>query len=181
MMIKLLWHPDTGKILGAQIVGGKGVDKRIDVIATAIYLGGTVEDLCYLDLAYAPQFGGAKDPVNMAGFVAENIRRGLVEMVDPFEAIRAAGDVQMVDVRQPGTAVPGCLEGHTINIPLPQLRDRLNELDRDKPVYTVCVVGRTAYMAARILTQNGFKDVRDVTGGCTVVQAIDTVRQAQES
>ncbi len=165
MAIKLLYTPAEGCILGAQAVGGAGVAKRIDVISMAIQTGATVFDLEEAELCYAPQFGSAKDPVNMAGFVAANELRGDVEVVnwDDWQTARAAGREPLVlDVRGavPGAAVvPGA-----IHIPLPELRRRLDELPREKKIWVHCSVGRTSYFACRVLTQHGF-DVANLSGG----------------
>jgi rhodanese-related sulfurtransferase len=149
-------------VLGAQATGTAGVDKRLDVLATAITGGLTIDDLAQLELAYAPPFGAAKDIVNLAGFAAGNTRDGLVTPVDELPADPA---VQVLDVRPPALAQahPLPLSG-SINIPLTALRQRLGELDRGRPVVTVCALGKTAYFAARILAQNGFT-VSSLTGG----------------
>lgn len=156
---KLLWSPDDGRVLGAEACGKDGVDKRLDVIATALRGRLTIDDLAHLELAYAPPFGNAKDVVNVAGFAAGNIRDG---MLVPAADLESAGE-QIVDVRPPASVeklpVPGAK-----NIPLPQLRDRLDEIDRDRPVYTVCQMGKTSYFAARILANHGF-DARSILGG----------------
>ena len=163
MTLKLLWVPESGKLLGAQIVGREGVDKRIDVLGTALRLGGTVSDLRDLELAYAPPYSSAKDPVNMAGFVAENIRTGLVSIA-AYNEPDTDPEAVLLDVREEAEvqayAVPGA-----VNIPLGQLRDRLGELDREKRHIIFCAVGVRAYNAARILAQNGFEHVKVYPGG----------------
>ena len=159
LTLKVLWDPETEKVLGAQAVGSKGVDKRLDVLATALRGGLTIEDLVHLELAYAPPFGGAKDPVNIAGFVACNDRDGLVDPVHSLDHPEA----QVVDIRPPVLVERDPVEG-AVNIPLPQLRSSLDRLDRSRPVITVCALGKTSYFAARILEQNGFK-VRSYSGG----------------
>lgn len=161
MILKLVYDPSDGRVLGAQAVGGSGVDKRIDVIATAMHFGGTIDDLAGLDLAYAPQFGSAKDPVHIAAFVAQNERGGDVRQIAPGEAIPAG---QLVDVRNPDEVAGGTLGG-AVNIPLPQLRERLDELERAKPVVVYCQVGQRGYNAARILMQSGFGEVYNLAGG----------------
>jgi len=157
--LKLLWSPDDGRVLGAQAYGKDGVDKRIDIIATAIRGRLGIDDLAHLELAYAPPFGSAKDVVNVAGFAAGNIRDGFLH---PVKSLAEAG-AQVIDVRPAASAgnspVPGAK-----NIPLTQLRDRLGEIDRTKPVFTVCQMGKTSYFAARILSLNGF-DARSILGG----------------
>jgi rhodanese-related sulfurtransferase len=149
--LKLLWNPENGRILGAQAVGKDGVDKRLDVIATAIRGNLTINDLAHLELAYAPPFGSAKDVINIAGFAACNIRDGFLL---PISELAEAG-TQIVDVRPAASAARQPVPG-AINIPLTQLRNRLDELDRSQPVYTICQMGKTSYFAARILSNHGF-------------------------
>jgi NADPH-dependent 2,4-dienoyl-CoA reductase/sulfur reductase-like enzyme/rhodanese-related sulfurtransferase len=162
ILLKLLWDPATGRVLGAQCTGLAGVDKRLDVLATAIAGGLTIDDLAQLELAYAPPFGAAKDIVNLAGFTACNSRDGLVVPVDVLPDNPA---VQILDVRPPGLVQSHPLPcAGALNIPLGALRSRLGELDRTRPVITVCALGKTAYFAARILAQNGFQ-VSALTGG----------------
>ncbi|TWT72202.1 FAD-dependent oxidoreductase [Crateriforma conspicua] len=164
MTLKLLFDPDSGLVLGAQAVGGAGVDKRIDVIATAIQAGWTVEDLEEVELCYAPQYGHAKDPVNMAGFVASGVVRGDHPVVH-VESIADAMPVEefRIDVRTPGEFAKGHLPD-AVNVPLEELRDRLDEIPRDRRVVTYCQVGLRGYMASRILMQRGF-DVKNLSGG----------------
>jgi rhodanese-related sulfurtransferase len=164
MILKLLYEEGTGKLLGAQAVGGAGVDKRIDVLATTIRFGGTVEDLTELDLAYAPPFGAAKDPVHLAGFVAQNELRQLDHFVTPAEVEQAEDQVQLLDVRTAAERTAGHID-RAVHIPLHELRGRLDELDRDRRVITICRGGQRAYYASRILRQHGFADVRTMTGG----------------
>jgi len=163
LALKIIWDSDTGSLIGAQAVGHEGVDKRLDVLATSIAGGLTVEDLCHLELAYAPPFGAAKDIVNIAGFAATNMRDGLVNTVDE---IPADEDVQLVDVRGKVMAeampVPGA-----INIPLATLRESIDKLDREKPIVTLCAMGKNSYFASRILAQHGF-DVKSLAGGVRV-------------
>ncbi len=164
MMIKMIFTPDEGKLLGAQIVGYDGVDKRIDVLATALRHGLTVFDLQELELAYAPPFGSAKDPVNMAGYVAGNILKGLVDPICWNEIEDLDDDAIILDVRQEVETRIGKIEG-SVNIPLNNLRDRLDELDREKEIVVYCAVGLRGYIACRILTQHGFKNVKNLLGG----------------
>jgi NADPH-dependent 2,4-dienoyl-CoA reductase/sulfur reductase-like enzyme/rhodanese-related sulfurtransferase len=157
MSLKLLFEPDTGRVLGAQAVGGAGVDKRIDVIAVAIQAKMTVFDLEEMELSYAPQFGSAKDPVNMAGFVAAGMLRGDHPQVD-VETVLSASTERMpllVDVRTPEEFAAGFIPG-AINIPVDDLRARLSELPRDRDIVAYCQVGQRGYLATRILNQNGF-------------------------
>ncbi|MDD3174310.1 MAG: CoA-disulfide reductase [Herbinix sp.] len=170
MTLKLIFN-EEGKVLGAQGIGYEGVDKRIDVIATVIRLGGTIEDLTELELSYAPPFSSAKDPVNMAGFVAQNILEGRahtttwseVEEMNPEDYI-------LVDVRTELEYGNGHIEG-AINLPVDSLRNRLSELDPSKTVVEYCQVGLRGYVADRILTQHGFK-VLNVTGGYKTVSSL---------
>lgn len=159
MVIKLVYLPDTGKVIGAQIVGGDGVDKRIDVIATAIRFGGTIDDLAGLDLAYAPPFGNAKDPVHLAAFAAQNDMRDM----ERFIADPPAGD-QVVDVRTDAEWAAGHLPNAT-HMPLHEIRNRVNELDPSLPTTVVCRGGQRAYYASRILRQNGFTYIKTLAGG----------------
>lgn len=165
MTIKTLYEPESGRILGAQIVGFDGVDKRIDVMAAAIRAGMTAQDLEELDLAYAPPYSSAKDPVNMAGFVIGNVRSGLVRQYHWQEVadLPRDGSVTLLDVRTPGEYANGHIAG-AVNIPLDELRERLSELDRGKSVYVNCFSGLRSYIACRILTQDGF-DCRNLSGG----------------
>lgn len=161
LSVKVVWRKSDGKLLGAQATGTEGVDKRLDVLATAIRAGMTVEELCDLELAYAPPFGSAKDIVNVAGMAAGNIRQGLVE---PLRNIPADGSCQLVDVRPAAMAELQPIEGAKA-IPLTELRARAEaELDKRKPVATVCALGKTSYFGARILSQMGF-DAKSVSGG----------------
>jgi NADPH-dependent 2,4-dienoyl-CoA reductase/sulfur reductase-like enzyme/rhodanese-related sulfurtransferase len=159
--MKVLFSREDGRVLGAQAVGQEGVEKRIDVIAMAIQKSATIFDLEEAELCYAPQFGAAKDPVNMAGMIAGNIVRGDVP-VAPWEALPDT-DAMLLDVREPSEFSAGHIEG-ALNLPLPQIRDRLNELPRDREIWLYCGVGQRSYYALRILMQHGFK-VRNLPGG----------------
>lgn len=165
MTIKLVYEPGTRRVLGAQIIGGAGVDRRIDLIATVIHFNGTVDDLAALDLAYAPQYGAAKDPVHIAAFVAGNQDRGLVAHVDPADvpSLESAG-YQIVDVRTPGEFAAGAIEG-AVNVGVDDLRGRLAQLDESRPVLVYCQVGQRGYVAARILDGRGRSDVKNLAGG----------------
>jgi len=162
--LKILFTPDGSKILGAQAVGKDGVDKRIDVVATAIRAGFKVSDLEELELCYAPPYGSAKDPVNMAGYVANNIIKGDVEIFhwDEFEQYNT--DSIILDVRKPDEWEEGMIKG-AINIPLDELRNRLDELDRNKMILIYCQVGLRGYLAYRLLKLNGFSQVKNLSGG----------------
>ncbi len=165
MALKLLFDPTTGQILGAQGVGGAGVDKRIDVLAVAIQAGLTVFDLEEMELCYAPQFGSAKDPINMAGFVAGGLLRGDHPQVD-VESVLAASTAErpfLLDVRTPDEFSSGHIPG-AVNIPVDELRSRLKELPRDGMIATYCQVGQRGYLATRILKHHGFS-VANIGGG----------------
>ncbi|AZR74326.1 pyridine nucleotide-disulfide oxidoreductase [Anoxybacter fermentans] len=164
MSIKILFTPE-GKLLGAQIVGYKGVDKRIDVLATAIRFGKTVFDLQELELAYAPPFSSAKDPVNMAGYAAGNIINGDTDIIHWHEIPKLdLNKSVLVDVRTKMEWNLGAIEG-AILIPVDELRDRLNELPKDKEIIIYCQVGLRGYIASRILKQHGFTKVKNLSGG----------------
>jgi NADPH-dependent 2,4-dienoyl-CoA reductase/sulfur reductase-like enzyme/rhodanese-related sulfurtransferase len=165
MTLKVLFDPQSGKLLGAQAVGGTGVDKRIDVLAVAIQAGMTVFDLEEMELAYSPQYGSAKDPINMAGFVAGGLLRGDHPQVD-VEAVLAAPAGErpfLVDVRTTQEFQSGHIPG-AVNIPVDDLRNRLGELPRDRQIAAYCQVGQRGYLATRILLQAGFKAV-NIGGG----------------
>ncbi|MDI9596206.1 MAG: FAD-dependent oxidoreductase [Candidatus Caldatribacteriota bacterium] len=162
--LKLLFTPN-GKILGAQAVGKEGVDKRIDVIATAIRAGMKVADLEELELCYAPPYNSAKDPVNMAGYTANNILMGAVEIFhwDEFSKYKPE-DTTILDVRKPKECKKGMIPG-AINIPLDELRERLDELDKNKNILIYCQVGLRGYLAYRLLKLNGYKSIKNLSGG----------------
>ena len=157
MTMKLVYDKPTLRVLGAQIVGYEGVDKRIDVLATAIHAGMTAPQLKELDLAYAPPYSSAKDPVNMAGFMAEDLDQGLVQQwrAEDEPALPRDGSVQLVDVRTQAEYAAGHIDGF-INLPVDQLREHLEQLDKTKPVYLVCQSGLRSYIASRILKGSGF-------------------------
>ncbi len=161
MSIKLLFAPSDGRILGAQIVGGEGVDKRIDVLATAITAGMSVHDLTELDLAYAPPFGSAKDAVNMAGYAAQNVLEGKVDAAQWDEP--ADSGALILDVRTPMEFAGGHLPG-AVNIPLDDLRENMGVLPREREILVYCRVGLRGYIGTRILSQNGFQ-ARNLSGG----------------
>jgi CoA-disulfide reductase len=165
MSIKLLFAKDDGKVLGAQIVGYDGVDKRIDVIATAIRAGMTVYDLEKLELAYAPPYSSAKDPVNIAGYTAANVLKKDCDIFhwDEIESIDREKSI-LVDVRTPMEYKLGSIHG-AVNIPVDELRERLEEIPKDKVVYILCQVGLRGYIACRILKQKGYGQVKNLSGG----------------
>jgi rhodanese-related sulfurtransferase len=165
--IKLISHKETRKILGTQIIGLNGVDKRVDVIAAAIHGNQTVEDLEDFDLAYAPPFGSAKDPILMSAFVASNVNRKQQTLVtvEQLEEMRKNGDdFELIDVRTATEFKEGTIPGAKL-IPVDELRTMLEKLDKKKMTVVFCRVGMRGYLASRILTQNGFVNVRNLTGG----------------
>ncbi|MDO9264653.1 MAG: rhodanese-like domain-containing protein, partial [Desulfosalsimonadaceae bacterium] len=165
MAIKLLFSPGSGKILGAQIIGKQGVDKRIDVIATAIHGSMTVYDLEELELAYAPPYSSAKDPVNIAGFVAANILKGDVRNINWNELCDLDPDTDvLIDLRNRDELKQAGVIANAMHIPLPELRDRLHELDPDKNYILFCAIGLRGYVGYRILSQKGF-NARNLAGG----------------
>ena len=182
MSIKLLFEPDGGRLLGAQAVGRDGVDKRMDVLAVAVKAGMTAFDLEEFELSYAPQFGSAKDPVNMAGFVASGVVRGdhpiaHCEDLPPASGLVASSDqsaapqpLLVLDVRMTGEFAAGNIPG-AINIPVDVLRERLGELNREQPIIVYCQVGMRGYIATRILLQNGYR-VRNLSGGYTTYKQV---------
>ncbi|MGI5885155.1 MAG: FAD-dependent oxidoreductase [Candidatus Spyradocola sp.] len=157
LSIKVIFEKKTGRILGAQVVGFDGVDKRCDVLATAMRFGAKVQDLTRLELCYAPPFGSAKDPVNMVGFVGENLMNGTVKQFhwSDVETLPRDGSVQLVDVRTPAEYARGHIDGF-VNLPLDSLRSLLGKLDPKKPVYVHCHSGLRSYIACRLLTGEGF-------------------------
>lgn len=170
--LKLLYRRGDGRILGAQAVGEEGVERRIDVIATAMRLGGTVEDLADLELCYAPQYGAAKDPVNLAGMVAANDRDGDAPAL-PWSAAEDAG-FTLLDVREAGEWSAGH-HPRAIHIPLHLVRDRLSEIPRDRPVAVYCAGGQRSYYAVRVLRQSGF-DARNLAGGWQTARQVAAAR-----
>lgn len=164
LSIKILFAPENGKLLGAQIVGFNGVDKRIEMLAQVIQRGGTVHDLAELEHAYAPPYSSAKDPVNMAGFVAENILNKKSRIIQWRELAELPADTIRIDVRTHDEYKLGTIPGF-INIPIDELREHLDELPKEKPIVVTCAVGLRGYLAYRILVQNGFKHVRNLSGG----------------
>lgn len=172
MSIKALWDKKTLKILGAQIVGFDGVDKRMDVLAVAIRFGAKITDLTELELCYAPPFGSAKDPVNMLGFVAENVVTGNIKQFfwDDVEKLPRDGSVTLLDVRTFTEVRRGKIDGFT-NIPLNSLRERISEIPKDKPVYVHCHSGLRSYIACRILMGNGY-DCFNLAGGWRIYESV---------
>ena len=163
MAMKILFAPETGKLLGAQAVGQDGVDKRIDVLATALQAGRTMDDIAELELAYAPPFGSAKDPVNMAGMISQDVLQGDVQLAQWSEiATLDPAKTFLLDVRRPDERAKGFIPG-SVHIPLDQIRSRLNELPRDREIIAYCQSGQRSYFTSRILLQHGFR-VRNLSG-----------------
>lgn len=181
MTMKVVFEQETLRLLGTQIVGGEGVDKRIDVLATAIQAAIRADQLKDLDLAYAPPYSSAKDPVNMAGFMIENLATGIVKQWhwNQEPSLPRDGSVQLLDVRTVGEYERGHIEGFT-NIPVDSLRDNLGELDPSKPVYVICQSGVRSYIASRILTQRGF-DCFNFSGGYRFFAAVTKERRASNN
>lgn len=171
LALKLLFHPESGVLYGAQGVGEEGVDKRIDVLATAIQGGMTVFDLQALELAYAPPYSSAKDPVNMLGYVASNMIEGLLKTIqyNEIDTIVAEGGL-LIDVREPEEVAKGAIPG-AMNIPLGTLRRRLEDLPKEQPLYVTCQVGLRGYLATRILVEEGF-DAINLDGGYKTYSAV---------
>jgi len=164
MLLKLLFSPEDGRILGAQATGSDGVDKRIDVIAMAIQARLTVFDLEEAELCYAPQYGHAKDPVNMAGFIAAGVLRGDQPILHASSLEDGSPeDLFLLDVRTPAEYTQGHIPG-AVNVPIEELRDRLQEISAHKTIATYCQVGQRGYLATRILLQQGM-DARNISGG----------------
>ncbi|MEI4803517.1 CoA-disulfide reductase [Bacillus sp. FJAT-51639] len=179
VLLKLIFNKETGEIYGAQAVGQVGVDKRIDVIATAMKGKLKVMDLPDLELSYAPPYSSAKDPVNMVGYVASNIIEGLVDIVGWHEIdhiVEKGG--YLIDVREPHELKQGIIKG-SVNIPLDELRDRLHEIPTDQEIYITCQLGMRGYVAARILMENGY-EVKNVDGGFKLYRAVLPNRVAHE-
>ena len=181
MTMKVVFEKETFRLLGAQIVGYDGVDKRIDVLATAIHAGMKAPELKELDLAYAPPYSSAKDPVNMAGFMIENIADGLLKQfhLEEMKELSAREDVTLLDVRTKKEYEHGHADGF-INIPVDDLRERLHELKPDQPVYVMCQSGLRSYIAVRILTGNGY-DARNFSGGYRFYDAVENDRTLTKS
>ena len=172
MTMKVVFEKENGRLLGAQIVGYDGVDKRIDVLATAIRAGLSGVQLKELDLAYAPPYSSAKDPVNMAGFMIENMVNGLVKQfyMEELERLPRDGSVTLLDVRTREEFAQGSVDGF-VNIPVDELRERLGEIAPGKPVYVMCQSGLRSYVACRILSGNGF-DCWNLSGGFRFYDAV---------
>lgn len=181
MTMKVVFEKETYRLLGAQIVGYEGVDKRIDVLATAIHAGMKATQLKDLDLAYAPPYSSAKDPVNMAGFMVENIANGILKQwhLEDADRLPRDGSVTLLDTRTVEEFAHGHIDGF-FNIPVDELRERLGELDKRKPVYVICQSGLRSYIACRILAGNGF-ECYNFSGGFRFYDAVTNDRCLIES
>lgn len=180
MTMKVIFERETYRLLGAQIVGYEGVDKRIDVLATAIRAGMKATELKELDLAYAPPYSSAKDPVNMAGFMIDNVANGTLKQwyLEDVEKLPRDGSVTLLDTRTVGEFSRGHLDGF-VNIPVDELRRRLDEIERGKPVYVICQSGLRSYIASRILEGSGF-EAYNFTGGFRFYDAVTNDRRLIE-
>ena len=178
MTLKVIFEKNTYKLLGAQIVGSEGVDKRIDVLATAMHAGLTALELKDLDLAYAPPYSSAKDPVNMAGFMIENIANGKIKQYfwDEMKDLEEKGNAIFLDTRTPGEVKRGMAEGYC-HIPVDELRDRIDELEKGKPIYVMCQSGLRSYIACRILEQYGY-DCYNFAGGYRLYSSVFGEKEA---
>ena len=181
MTLKVIYEKETFRILGAQCVGSDGVEKRIDVIATAIFSNLKAYDLKDLELSYAPPFSSAKDPVNLAGFIIDNVRNGIVKhfYFEDIQNLKSRKDITLLDTRTAYEYARGHAEGF-INIPLDDLRERLSELDTEKTVYVMCQSGLRSYLATRILMQNGF-DAYNFAGGFRLYNTLYNDKLASSS
>jgi NADPH-dependent 2,4-dienoyl-CoA reductase/sulfur reductase-like enzyme/rhodanese-related sulfurtransferase len=164
MTIQIAFSPQDGRLLSAQVAGGEGADKRLDLLSAVIKHNGTIYELTELEHAYAPPFSSAKDPVNMAGFVAENILLDRLKVIECSKLSAVEHDAVLIDVRTPGEFATGTIEG-AVNIPLDEIRVRLKEIPSDKPLYIFCQQGLRGYLAQRILAQKGFNNVTNLSGG----------------
>jgi len=179
MSIKILFSRKDGRIYGAQIVGYSGVDKRIDILSTLIRYGGTVDDLAEMEHAYAPPYSSSKDPINTLGFVAENIMAGLTRIAHWYDVDGLLEEgVCLLDVRSKEEFDDGSIKG-AVNIPIDEIRDRMEEIPQDCPILIFCWVGLRGYLAERILRQHGFENLRNLSGGYKTYQ-LATLKQSNE-
>lgn len=180
LSIKINFAPEDGKLLGAQVVGYDGVDKRIDLLAQVIKNGGTIYDLQQIEHAYAPPYSSAKDPVNMAGFVAENILKKKVNIIQWDDISKLDySDTMIIDSRTPEEYEFGHIEG-AVNIPVDSIRGRLSEIPKDKKIIVYCAVGLRGYLTSRILLQNGYTEVYNLSGGYKTY-SVATINHSQDS
>ena len=179
MSIKIVFHPESGKLYGAQIVGYEGVDKRIDLLATVIKHGGTIQDLTEIEHAYAPPYSSAKDPVNIAGFAAENIINKKVKPCSWRDLVTIdTSQTFLLDVRTPDEFALGSIR-HAVNIPVDEIRERMDEIPKDKRIVVFCGVGLRGYVAVRILAQHGYTEAENLNGGIKTYE-MATQKQSNE-
>ncbi len=179
MTIQINFSPSEFKLLGAQIIGTDGVDKRIDTLSSVIQRGSTIEELTEFEHAYAPPYSSAKDPVNMAGFVAENIIQKKLKVIPWSDVANISDDDVLIDVRTVVEFMEGNIPG-SINIPVDELRSRLHELDKKENIFIYCQIGLRGYLAQRILLQNGFENVKNISGGYKLWSACDQESNLKE-
>ena len=179
MTIQITFSPRDGRLYGAQVAGFGGVDKRIDVFSSVIRQQGTIYDLSEFEQAYAPPYSSAKDPVNMAGFVAENILRGHLKICHWNDLDSAPGNHLLIDVRSPEEFADGSIAG-AVNIPADQVRERMAELPRDRPIYLYCQQGLRGYIVHRILRHNGFEQLYNLSGGYALWKPCQAEKQLLE-
>jgi rhodanese-related sulfurtransferase len=179
MLLKLLYHAESEKLLGAQCVGGSGVDKRIDVISTALAAGMTVRDLEDLDLCYAPPFGAAKDTIIQAGFAASNMQRGVTPTLTPAELLRelnGADPPLLIDVRTTREFKKGHLPS-ALNLPVDELRGNIEDIRGERPIVVYCKSGHRSYFAQQILMNSGHRSVRNLVGGYDLVKRVQAAAE----
>ncbi|MCD6012123.1 MAG: cdr [Flavipsychrobacter sp.] len=179
MTIQIVFSPEDGRLFGAQIAGYDGVDKRADILASVIKHKGTIYDLEEFEHAYAPPYSSAKDPVNMAGFVAENILHDKLKVAYRDEVMQRRHDSVLLDVRSAEEFAQGTIPG-AINIPIDELRNRINELSRERDTYIFCQIGLRGYLAQRILVQNGFDTVKNISGGFALWKVVEAETQTEK-
>lgn len=180
MTIQIAFSPETGQLLSGQVIGSEGVDKRLDLLAQVIKNKGTIYDLTEVEHAYAPPFSSAKDPVNMAGFVAENILLERLQVIQCNELENGVEDAVLVDVRTEAEFAGGTISG-AINIPVDEIRKRLHEIPQGRSIYIFCQQGMRGYLAQRILVQNGFDRVKNLSGGFLLWSACQAEARMLES
>ncbi len=179
MTIQIVFSPEDGRLYGAQVAGYEGVDKRADILASVIKQKGTIYDLEEFEHAYAPPYSSAKDPVNMAGFVAENILHDKLKVAYRDDVMQRRHDSVLLDVRSADEFAESTIPG-AINIPVDELRSRMNELNKDRDVYIFCQIGLRGYLAQRILVQNGFDKVKNISGGFALWKVIEAETQNEK-
>lgn len=179
MTIQIVFSPEDGRLYGAQVAGYEGVDKRVDILASVIKQKGTIYDLEEFEHAYAPPYSSAKDPVNMAGFVAENILHDKLKVAYRDDVMQRRHDSVLLDVRSADEFAESTIPG-AINIPVDELRSRMNELSKDRDIYIFCQIGLRGYLAQRILVQNGFDKVKNISGGFALWKVIEAETQNEK-